>query len=118
MTGPFIAHETVLQCSACGAVFGSDVLLHLVPARSNVAYDVMVFVGRALFQRHRTTEEIRTELGARNVRLSASEVDYLGRKFIMYLARAYHQATPRIRESMTLRPLHNLPKNVMRVNCL
>lgn len=102
MTGPFIAHETVLKCSACGAVFGSDVLLQLVPARSNVAYDVMVFIGRALFQRHRTTQEIRTELVARNVALSASEVDYLGRKFIVYLARAHRQATPRIREAMTL----------------
>ena len=102
MIGPFIAHETVLQCSACGDVFGSDALLQLVPARSNVAYDVMVFVGRELFQRHRTTEEIRTELGARNVRLSASEVEYLGRKFIMYLACAHRQATPRIRETMTL----------------
>jgi len=102
MTGPFIAHETVLKCSACGAVFGSDRLLHVVPARSSVAYDVMVFVGRALFQRHRTTQETRTELVARNVALSASEVDYLGRKFIVYLAHAHRQATPRIREAMSL----------------
>jgi hypothetical protein len=102
MTGPFIAHETVLECPACGAVFGSDALLQLVPARSNVAYDVMIFIGRALFQRHRTTEEIRTELVARNVALSASEVDYLGRKFIVYLARAHRQATPRIRQAMIL----------------
>jgi hypothetical protein len=102
MTGPFIAHETVLECSTCGAAFGSDTLLQWVPTRSNVAYDVMVFIGRALFQRHRTTEETRTELVARNVALSASEVDYLGRQFIMYLARAHRQATPRIRQAMTL----------------
>jgi len=74
----------------------------LVPARSNVAYDVMVSVGFAMFQRHRTTEEIRTELLARNVRLSASEVDYLGRRFIMYLACAHRRAAPRIREAMIL----------------
>lgn len=89
-----------MQCAACGSVFGSEALLHLVAARSNVAYDVMVFVGRALFQRHRTTEEIRTELASSNVRLSASEINHLGRKFILYLAQAHHQATPRIREAM------------------
>jgi hypothetical protein len=102
MTGPFIAHETVLQCSACDTVFGSEALLQLVPTRSNVAYDVMVSVGSAMFQRHRTTEEIRTELLARNVALSASEVDYLGRKFIMYLACAHRQAAPRVGEAMIL----------------
>jgi len=102
MTGPLIAHETVAQCPNCGSVFGSDTLLRLVPARSNVAYDVMVFVGQALYQRHRTTEEIRAELAARNVLLCASEINYLGRKFILYLARAHRQAIPRIRDTMAL----------------
>lgn len=100
MTGPFIAHETILQCPACARVFGSDVLLRLVPSRCNVAYDLMVFIGRALFQRHRTTEEVRAELAARNVRLCASEVAYLGRKFISYLALGHRQATPQIRQTM------------------
>ena len=102
MTGPIIAHETVTQCPNCGNVFGSDTLLRLVPARSNVAYDVTVFVGRSMYQRHRTTEEIRAELATRNVLLSASEINYLGRKFILYLARAHRQAIPRIRETMAL----------------
>ena len=100
MTGPVIAHETVTQCPSCGKVFGSDALLRLVPARSNVAYDVMVFVGRSMYQRHRTTEEIRAELAARNVFLCPSEISYLGRKFVLYLARAHRQAIPRIRETM------------------
>ena len=101
MTGPFVAHETLLQCPACSRVFGSDTLPGLVAPRCNVAYDVMVFIGRALFLRHRSTEEVRTELTARNVRLCASEVDYLGRKFISFLAMAHRQATPRIRRRMT-----------------
>jgi hypothetical protein len=102
MTGPVIAHETVTQCPSCGKVFGSDALLRLVPARSNVAYDVMVFVGRSMYQRHRTTEEIRAELAARNGFLCPSEINYLGRKFVLYLARAHRQAIPRIRETMAL----------------
>jgi hypothetical protein len=102
MTGPMIAHETVTQCPSCGTVFGSDTLRQLVPARSNVAYDVLVFVGRSMYQRHRTTKEIRAELATRNVLLCASEINYLGRKFILYLARAHRQAIPRIRETMAL----------------
>ena len=102
MTGPFIAHETVFQCRACARVFGSDVLLRLVPSRCNVAYDVLVFIGQALFQRHRTTEEVRTDLAARNVPLCASEVNYLGYKFISYLALGHRQATPQIRQVMRL----------------
>lgn len=102
MTGPLIAHETIRQCPACGKIFGSHTLLQLAPARSNVAYDVMVFVGLAMYQRHRTTEEIRAELAVRNVFLSLSEINYLGRKFIMYLARAHRQAIPRIRETMSM----------------
>jgi hypothetical protein len=79
MTGPFIAHETLTRCPVCSRTFHSDNLLRLVASRSNVAYDVLVFVGQALFQRHRNSQEVRAELIARNVRLSVSEVEYLGR---------------------------------------
>jgi hypothetical protein len=102
MTGPLIAHETIMQCPICSKVFGSHALLQLVPARSNVAYDVMVFVGRAMYQRHRTTEEIRAELAVRNVFLSPSEINYLGRRFILYLVHAHQRAIPRIRETMSM----------------
>ena len=101
MTGPMFAHETLRKCPSCGAVLGSDVLRQLVPVRSNVAYDVMVFVGQSMYQRHKTTEEIRAELVIRNVHLCASEIDYLGRKFILYLARAHRQAISRIRKAMS-----------------
>jgi hypothetical protein len=102
MTGPMSAHETVRKCPGCGAVLGSDTLRQLVPVRSNVAYDVMVFVGRSMYERYKTTEEIRAELAIRNVHLCASEIDYLGRKFILYLAHAHRQAIPQIRETMAL----------------
>jgi hypothetical protein len=102
LTGPFIAHETVRQCKPCRRLFASEALLQMVPTRCNVAYDVLVFVGRALFQRHLCTKEVRAELLARNVRLSPSEIGYLARKFIFYLALAHRQATPQIRHAMTL----------------
>jgi hypothetical protein len=94
MTGPIIAHETVKKCPDCGVVLSSDTLRQLVPVGSNVAYDVMVVVGKSMYQRHKTTEEIRAELATRNVHLCASEIDYL--------ARAHRRAIPRIRKSITL----------------
>lgn len=102
LTGPFIAHETVRQCQDCRRIAGSDTLLGLVPSRCNVAYDVLIFVGLALFQRHRTTEEVRAELVGRNVRICTSEIAWLGRKFITMLALAHRSATPRIRQTMSL----------------
>jgi len=85
MTGPFIAHETLLHCPSCSRIFGSDVLLQLVPKWCNVGYDVLVYVGRALFQRYRTIEEVKAELYSRNVQISVSEISYLGYKFISLL---------------------------------
>jgi len=103
MTGPFVAHETFLQCPGCKVISSSEQLKRIVPSRCNIAYDVLVFVGRALFQRFRTSSEIRAEwaeLVERNGFISLSEIHYLGRKFIALLAEAHRLATPRIRRSM------------------
>lgn len=102
LNGPFVARETVLHCKKCNRVYFSEELLRLVSKHCNVAWDVLVLVGRSLFQRHRTTEQILGDLKRRNVMLSASEVGYLGRKFIAYLAYGHRQATPKIRQTMNL----------------
>lgn len=102
MTGPFVAHETLLICPQCSEVYSSEPLRVIVPHRCNVAFDVLVFVGRALFQRHRNLVEVQAELMARNVWICTSEIDYLGCKFITYLAIAHRQATPRIRQKMEM----------------
>ena len=100
MTGPFIAHETIFQCQSCWRSFGSEALLRLVPSRCNVAYDVLVFVGRAFFQRYRTTREIRSELLAKNLRLCASEIDCLARKFVVCLAVVHKESSARIKQAL------------------
>ncbi len=102
MIGPFIAHETVLECPQCFQVVTSEYLLSLVKCHSNVTFDVLVFVGRSLYQRHLSLEKVQTELLLRNVKLSISEIDYLGRKFIFYLALGHAQATPGIRLIMQM----------------
>jgi hypothetical protein len=100
MTTPFIAHETILECPQCGSLFHSEALRRLVPRCCNVAWDVLVFVGRALFEQHQNVEQVRQRLFTRHIDLCASQIEYLGQKFITYLAIAHRQATPRIDRAM------------------
>ena len=90
------------MCHDCDRIFASEALQSIVPKRCNVAYDLLIFVGQALFRRYRTVQEIRTELITRNIRLSPSEIGYLGRKFIIFLAAAHRLATPKIRQKMAM----------------
>ena len=102
ITTPFTAHETILECPQCGRLFHSEALRRLVPRCCNVGWDVLVFVGRALFEQHQTVEQVRQGLFARHVDLCASEIEYLGQKFITYLAIAHRRATPGINRAMQL----------------
>jgi hypothetical protein len=100
--GAFTAHETLLHCGHCpnDTIYGAKELTRLAPAGCTFGYDVMVFVGQGLFLRHRRAEEIVEELRARHVRLSLSEVGYLARKFVVYLALAHRQAAPDLQAAM------------------
>jgi hypothetical protein len=102
LNGPFTAHETISKCSSCQKVFNSPQLLLMVPSRCNVAYDIIVYVGKAFFQRYRTIDEVLSELRERGSHLSKSEISFLGKKFIHYLAKAHRLATPRIQQDMNL----------------
>jgi len=103
--GEFFAHETLLHCDPCQnqTVYASNDLSRMAPAGSMFGYDILVFVGKALFLRQRQTEEIIDELLVRNIRISPSEVEYLGKKFVVYLALAHKQASPRIKNAMQKR---------------
>ena len=100
--GGFTAHETLLHCEHCDndTIYGAEELSRLVPSGCTFGYDVLVFVGKALFLRHRPTEEVVEELHTRQIRLSPSEVGYLARKFIVYLALAHRQSAPALKEAM------------------
>ena len=103
--GEFSAHETLMHCAQCEnrTMYTAKDLSRMAPAGCIFGYDVLVFVGKALFLRQRQTEEIIDELLARNIRISPSEVGYLGKKFVVYLALAHRQATPRIKKAMQQR---------------
>jgi hypothetical protein len=92
--GGFIAHETLRHCGHCpnDTIYAAEPLSQLAPGGGTFGYDVMVFVGQGLFLRHRRTEEIVEALRARHVRISRSEVGYLARKFVVYLALAHRQS--------------------------
>jgi hypothetical protein len=100
--GAWGIQETLLHCNQCpaGTVYSSEALAQLVPPRCSFGYDVLVYVGQALFQRYRTSLEVRQELAARNVSISTSEIHHLGRMFIIYLAIAHRQRAPHIRQAM------------------
>lgn len=98
--GPFCARQTVLTCEQCHRTYRCQELSNLVAPSCNFGYDVMVYVGKALFLRHRRSGEISTELAAKNVPISPSEVEVLAKKFIVYLAIAHRQCSPKIRQMM------------------
>ena len=100
LAGTFICRQRLRRCDACGRIFDDPALRRWVAHRCNTAWDVVVFVGRRLFEDCRRIGQLRAELFARDVCLSESQIAKLGRKFIRYLALAHRQATPRIQQAM------------------
>lgn len=100
--GAFIARETLLHCNGCddNIFYASRDLERLVPQRCSFGYDVMVHVGKALFLKHRGNSEIIEELAFKNIPISTSEIDYLGKKFIITLALAHRLQAEKIKHAM------------------
>ncbi|MFQ5976264.1 MAG: transposase, partial [Candidatus Hydrothermarchaeales archaeon] len=103
--GEFKAHETLLYCDHCGknTVYSSEELQGLVPMHCKYGYDVLIYVGKAIFLRYRTVKEIVEELKSRNIFLSSSEITYLSKKFIIYISIAHRQISLKIRETMNIK---------------
>jgi len=91
--GPFTAHHTFLYCPLHkdkGPFKASD-LQKLVPQDSNVAYNVIVEIGKLRFYKNRQVSEIQLILDEKySVTLSPSEIERQINSFIFYLA-AIHQ---------------------------
>jgi len=101
--GPFRARETTLACARCDRTFHCEELQRLVPPGATFGYDVLVYVGKALFLRHRNEAEVVAELAEHNVRISPRQVSLLGMKFIVYLALAHRRRAPALAADMRLR---------------
>lgn len=98
--GHFLAKETILTCKQCGRTHRSEELRSLVPPGANFGYDVMVYVGKAFWQRHRNEAEVVAELAEKNVRISPRGVSYLATRFVVYLAIAHRRRAPDIKTDM------------------
>ena len=98
--GEFHAHITQLTCPHCKKTYDSEELQTIVPPNSKFAFDVMVIVGEALFLRSRNGKEIQRELGEKNISISLREINYLGRRFIIYLALAHEQSQGPLKQFM------------------
>ena len=100
--GHFMAHETQRHCPHCvdRPIFVAEELHQLVPPGARYGYDVMVHVGKALFLRCRNSTAIQHELGEKNITLSLREIDYLGRRFIVYLALVHEQSHAKLKQFM------------------
>ena len=96
--GKIHVHETIKQCCVCKKTYESEVQNQLVPQHCNFGFDVMVYVGKAMFQSYKTENEVAEALRSQNVLISEREVSYLTRKFICYLALAHQEKIPEIRK--------------------
>ena len=100
--GPFIAQETVLCCDRCPdrPVVHSEELATLVAPGRTFGYDVMVYCGEAMLLRCCDAETLVADLAERNITISASEVRELTARFVVSLAIAQAEASPRLREQL------------------
>ncbi len=90
--GDFIARETKYRCPAWDITAGSKELSSLVQKGGKFGYDVLVYVGRAFFLGCRNSKELVAELNEKNISICESEITYLARKFVIYLALAHRKA--------------------------
>jgi len=103
--GKFIAHQTFLYCKHCdhNTIYSPEQLDFLTAKCCNFGYDVLVHVGKSIFQRYRTILEVTDELRNFNINISASEVAYLAKKFIVYLAISHRNIASKINEYIQLK---------------
>ena len=95
--GSFKAHETILDCPECKNIYDSLKLKKLVPYRCNFGYDVIVHVGISIFLHCRSENEVYQDLLKNNIKISESEINYLAKKFIIYLSIAHKESKEKIR---------------------
>ncbi|MBA7550375.1 hypothetical protein ES705_42887 [subsurface metagenome] len=88
------------DCQSKPLIFRSEELKGLLPSHANFGYDIIEYIGKAVFQRFRTELEVVEELALLNIHISSSEVGYLAKKFIVYLSVLHKNSEDKIRECM------------------
>jgi hypothetical protein len=101
--GAFRARETILQDVCAGTVYNSQELRSLTPHKCTYGYDVLVYVGYALFVNNLSEQQIIAALARQNVLISQRQIGVLGKKFIAYLAIAHQESRQQLKAAMALR---------------
>jgi hypothetical protein len=101
--GQFHAHSTQLTCPDCHKTYDNEELQTIVAPNGKFAFDVMVYVGEALFLHSRNEQQIQRELSEINISISLREIGYLGRRFIVYLALLQEQSQAKLKQLMDAR---------------
>ena len=96
--GIFRAHEIIRFCPTCGTNYGSEELRSVKPSRSRFGYDVLVYVGRAMFGECRNEEDIQHHLKLKRIGISRREISYLAQKFVIYLSIAHRQSQREVKK--------------------
>jgi len=89
--GAFDVHETIKICpdEQCQRIYRYTGLDHFLSPGTNFGYDVMDYVGRAVWRKSQTAAQIQEELKRyNNLKISESEITYLAKKFVHYVAEA------------------------------
>jgi len=101
--GTFEANITQKHCKFCGAVYSCEELSKMVPNYCSVGFDVLDYVGRALFIECINEEEIQRRLSTKNIPISRREIGYLGKKFVIYLAIAQRECSKELKQYMSIK---------------
>lgn len=98
--GPFFVHETIKWCplECCGETYRYTELDHLVPQGSRFGYDIVEYIGLALWQESRTVLQIQVDLASQNISISEREIGYLARKFVSYMVESHKDKQNEVRQ--------------------
>ncbi len=98
--GQFEALETQRYCRRCDDIYRSEELRSLTPHRGQFGFDVIETIGKALFVHCRNELAVQADLAARNIPISTSEIGFLGKRFILYLALAHRECHAELKHYM------------------
>lgn len=98
--GPFYVHETVKACPIknCKKTYRYTALDNFLPPGSNFGYDVIEYIGHAVWGKSHTALQIQADLRRQNnLTISESEIAYLAKKFVIYVFEAHKDKQSEIR---------------------
>ena len=101
--GEFQAVEIQKKCTHCQTIHRSEELRALTPHGAKFGFDVIEFIGTALFIRCCNESQIQSELALRNVTISENEISFLGKRFIVYLMLAHQASHGELKRYMDLK---------------